>query len=246
MNRRTTLFFAALVSVVALSGSAFARGPAAPMSAEQPKTAEESKTAAQPKSEPAAQPAPSTPTAPKPETKPLPDFEFVKLSTSQGDIYLKLNRAKAPLSVENFMKYVDEKYYDGTIFHRVIKGFMIQGGGFTADMKQKATKAPIKNEWQNGLKNKKYSLAMARTQVPDSATSQFFINVADNNFLDLPRDGAAYAVFGEVVAGTDIVDKIQNVKTGTKGGMGDVPAETVTINSVTKITEDDAKKAGAK
>ena len=113
-------------------------------------------------------------------------------------------------------------------------------------MKQKPTDPPIKNEWKNGLKNKKYSLAMARTQVADSGTSQFFINVADNAFLDQDRDGAAYAVFGEVAAGKEVVDAISAVKTGNKGGMGDVPNEVVTITSVTKLTEEDAKKAGAK
>ncbi len=241
MKRPIALTIAALTSVLFLTGTVLAQDKAPAKPADPPKTTEPVK-----KDDKATPPPPtSTPTA-KPENKNLPDFEYVKVTTSKGDIVLKLNRAKAPLSVENFMKYVDKKFYDGTIFHRVIPNFMIQGGGFTADMKQKSNDPPIKNEWQNGLKNKKYTVSMARTQVPDSATSQFFINTADNAFLDQARDGAAYAVFGEVVAGSDTVDKIGAVKTGTKNGMGDVPVETVTINSVTKISEADATKAGGK
>ncbi len=159
----------------------------------------------------------------------------VKLTTNHGDIVLDLDEAKAPISVANFLAYVDKGHYDGTIFHRVIPGFMIQGGGFGADMKQKATAAPIKNEWKNGLKNAKYTVAMARTSVPDSATSQFFINVADNAFLDQSRDGAAYAVFGKVTQGSDVVDKIAAVRTSNKGGHGDVPVDAVTITKVTRL-----------
>lgn len=173
--------------------------------------------------------------------KPAPakeQFVYINMKTSKGDIVLELDKEKAPLSVENFVKYVDKGFYDGTIFHRVISTFMIQGGGFTPDMKQKTTDAPIKNEWKNGLKNKKYTLSMARTQVVDSATSQFFINVSDNNFLDEPRDGAGYAVFGKVVAGTEVVDAIKAVKTKS----GDVPVETVTIEKVTKMTDAEAAK----
>lgn len=159
----------------------------------------------------------------------------VKLSTSLGDIVIDLDEDKAPLSVANFLQYVDDKHYDGTIFHRVIGNFMIQGGGFTPDMKQKAVRAPIKNEWKNGLKNNRYTIAMARTSVADSATSQFFINVAENSFLDQARDGAAYAVFGKVSAGMDVVDKIKAVKTGNVGGHGDVPTTPVVINSATRL-----------
>jgi len=159
----------------------------------------------------------------------------VKLTTNHGDIVIELDEAKAPISVANFLSYVDKGHYDGTIFHRVIPGFMIQGGGFSSDMRQKPTDAPIKNEWKNGLKNARYTIAMARTSVPDSATSQFFINVADNAFLDQARDGAAYAVFGKVTQGSDIVDKIAGVRTGNKGGHQDVPVEPVTIQKALRI-----------
>ncbi|HYD02375.1 MAG TPA: peptidylprolyl isomerase [Phycisphaerales bacterium] len=155
---------------------------------------------------------------------------FVVLETSMGNITIELDNAKAPLSTANFLQYVDGGHYDGTIFHRVIGNFMIQGGGFTPSMDQKKTGPQIKNEWKNGLSNKKYTLAMARLgNQPDSATAQFFINVQDNAFLDQPRDGAGYAVFGRVTAGTDVVDKIKGVRTGVKNGMGDVPVEPVVI-----------------
>ena len=155
----------------------------------------------------------------------------VILDTTHGPIHLELDAANAPISTANFLEYVDSGHYTGTIFHRVIDGFMIQGGGFTHEMQQKPTNAPIKNEWKNGLKNKRGTIAMARTNVVDSATSQFFINVADNDFLDQPRDGAAYAVFGKVTKGMDVVDKIKSVKTGVKKGMGDVPVTPVAILS---------------
>jgi cyclophilin family peptidyl-prolyl cis-trans isomerase len=162
----------------------------------------------------------------------------VLLETSKGEILIELDAAKAPVSVENFLAYAREGFYDGTVFHRVIKGFMIQGGGMTADMKQKATKAPIKNEAGNGLKNKTGTIAMARTQVVDSATAQFFINTADNKFLDHGGSSPAafgYAVFGKVVDGMDAVWAIEQVATGTTGGHQDVPKEAVTINKVTII-----------
>ncbi|HSH92359.1 MAG TPA: peptidylprolyl isomerase [Ramlibacter sp.] len=149
-----------------------------------------------------------------------------------GVITLELDAEKAPITVANFMSYVKKGHYDNTIFHRVIPGFMVQGGGFESGMKQKPTDAQIKNEANNGLKNKKYSVAMARTQVPDSASAQFFINVADNDFLNHTApsvQGWGYAVFGKVVAGTDVVDRIAGVKTGNKGGHGDVPATDVVI-----------------
>ncbi|MEW5879347.1 MAG: peptidylprolyl isomerase [Pseudomonadota bacterium] len=156
----------------------------------------------------------------------------VVLSTSEGDITLELNPAKAPKSVENFLAYVKGGHYDGTIFHRVIDGFMIQGGGFTPDMKQKPTRAPIPLESKNGLKNERGTIAMARTSVPDSATSQFFINVVDNPRLDYPNpDGNGYAVFGKVVAGMDVVDKIRAVATTSVGGHQNVPAKPVLIRS---------------
>ena len=159
---------------------------------------------------------------------------MITLSTNFGNIILELDADKAPITVENFLSYAKNGYYNGTIFHRVIDGFMIQGGGFDAAMKQKATEKPIKNEASNGLKNNKYTIAMARTSIPDSATSQFFINVNNNDFLNHPgQDGWGYCVFGKVTEGTDIVDKIQKVTTGNSGGHQDVPVEAVTILNVT-------------
>ena len=160
----------------------------------------------------------------------------VKLVTSAGDIVLELAPDKAPKSVANFLQYVKDKHYDGTVFHRVIDGFMIQGGGFTADLKQKPTRAPIPLEADNGLKNDKYTIAMARTGDPNSATAQFFINVKDNAMLNAPKpDGHGYTVFGKVVAGTDVVDKIRQARTGNQGGMQDVPLEAITIRSATLV-----------
>jgi cyclophilin family peptidyl-prolyl cis-trans isomerase len=156
----------------------------------------------------------------------------VKLTTSMGAITVELNKEKAPVSTENFVKYVDSGHYDGTIFHRVIDGFMIQGGGFTKDMQQKPSLAPIKNEAANGLKNDMYTLAMARTGVRDSATAQFFINVKANDFLnyrDESPQGWGYAVFGKVVEGQDVVDKIRKVATGNAGMHQNVPLEPVVI-----------------
>ena len=159
----------------------------------------------------------------------------VKLATTMGDIVLELDAAKAPKTVENFVAYVKAGHYDGTVFHRVIDGFMIQGGGFTADMAQKPTRAPIPLESRNGLENRRGTVAMARTMVPDSATAQFFINVADNAFLDQPnaRDGHGYAVFGRVVAGMDVVEKIKAVPVANKGGHQNVPITPVVINKAT-------------
>ena len=160
----------------------------------------------------------------------------VKLSTSMGDIVVQLDPAKAPKTVENFLQYVKDKHYDGTIFHRVIDGFMVQGGGFTADMAQKPVRAPIALEAANGLKNDKYTIAMARTNVPDSATAQFFINVKDNAMLNARQpSGDGYAVFGKVVQGSDVVDKIKAVATGNKGGHQNVPSSPVTITSATVV-----------
>ena len=160
----------------------------------------------------------------------------VKLATSMGDIVVQLNPEKAPKTVANFLQYVREKHYNGTIFHRVIDGFMIQGGGFTPDMAQKPMHAPIPLEASNGLKNDKYTIAMARTGAPDSATAQFFINVKDNAMLNAPQpDGHGYAVFGKVVEGTDVVDKIRAVATSNKGPYQNVPNTPVTINSATVV-----------
>ncbi len=162
----------------------------------------------------------------------------VLIETSMGNIKIELDQEKAPITVKNFLTYVDEGFYNGTIFHRVIKGFMIQGGGFTQYVDQKATHAPIKNEAGNGLSNKRGTIAMARTSVIDSATAQFFINSVDNNFLDHTDNsmqGYGYAVFGKVIEGMDVVDKISSVRTGYKKGMSDVPEETVLIKSVKRI-----------
>ncbi|MBC7893795.1 MAG: peptidyl-prolyl cis-trans isomerase [Cytophagaceae bacterium] len=157
------------------------------------------------------------------------------VKTSMGDFTLELDDAKAPLTVANFEKYVDDGHYDGTVFHRVIDGFMIQGGGFDKSMKQKPTKPPVKNEGANGLKNMNYTVAMARTNVPDSATSQFFINVKDNDFLNYAgASNPGYAVFGKVVAGQDVVDKIRKVSTGNSGGHQNVPTTPVVIEKVTR------------
>ena len=160
----------------------------------------------------------------------------VKLATSMGDIVLQLDAAKAPRTVENFLSYVRDKHYDGTIFHRVIDGFMIQGGGFTPDMQQKPTKAPVQNEAANGLKNDRYTIAMARTADPNSATAQFFINVKDNAMLNAPSpDGHGYAVFGKVESGTEVVDEIKAVATGNRGPYQNVPATPVIIQSATLV-----------
>ena len=156
----------------------------------------------------------------------------VELQTSKGNIRIELDEERAPESVKNFLAYVDKGHYNGTVFHRVIKGFMIQGGGFEAGMKQKPSDAPIRNEAGNGVKNDKYTLAMARTSDPHSATAQFFINATDNTFLNFKSEspsGWGYAVFGKVVAGQDVVDAIEGVKTGRKGSFDDVPLEDVVI-----------------
>jgi peptidyl-prolyl cis-trans isomerase B (cyclophilin B) len=154
----------------------------------------------------------------------------VTLTTNYGKIKLELDAEKAPKTVENFLSYVNSGHYNGTIFHRVIDGFMIQGGGFEPGMKQKPTSAPVENEAKNGLKNAPYTLAMARTSDPHSASAQFFINVKDNSFLDYPgQDGWGYAVFGKVVEGQDVVDKIKSVKTSRTGMSADVPVDDVVI-----------------
>lgn len=162
----------------------------------------------------------------------------VLMKTSKGDITLELYQDKAPVTVKNFLSYVDEKFYDGTIFHRVIKGFMIQGGGLTPDFQEKPSKAPIQNEATNGLKNERGTIAMARTPEIHSATCQFFINHVDNPFLnhrDTTAQGYGYAVFGRVIAGMEVVDAIASVRTGTVKGYADAPLETVTITSIRRI-----------
>ena len=175
-------------------------------------------------------------------TAPLDPTPHVALKTSMGEIVLELDQQKAPKSVANFLQYVKSGYYKGTVFHRVIDGFMIQGGSFDKNMKQKATKAPVKNEAQNGLQNVTYSIAMARTGDPHSATSQFFINVGDNGALDYPgRDGFGYTVFGKVVSGMDVVDKIKAVPVADKGPHQNVPVTPVVIESVTLLKSAPAK-----
>ena len=200
-----------------------------------------STAAAQDETTPPAPVAATAMEAAAPEAAPAPEqakeTDMVIIKTTLGNIKVKLAADKAPLTVANFLAYVDAGFYNGTIFHRVIDGFMIQGGGFDASMNQKPTRAPIKNEAANGLQNKRGTLAMARTMVVDSATAQFFINVKDNGFLDFRApnpQGFGYCVFGEVVAGMDVVDKIKGVRTGVKAGMSDVPLETVEILSVTR------------
>ncbi|MAS23891.1 MAG: peptidylprolyl isomerase A [Oceanospirillaceae bacterium] len=159
------------------------------------------------------------------------DTVTILMDTSAGDIELQLDRSKAPITVDNFLTYVESKHYDGTIFHRVIKDFMIQGGGFTPDMRQKATLPPIKNEADNGLKNLRGTISMARTRSVDSATSQFFINVKDNRFLDNGVRDFGYAVFGKVTKGMDVVDAIATTATGPR----DQPMEDIVINAVTVV-----------
>ena len=163
---------------------------------------------------------------------------MVKLTTNLGDITLELNAEKAPITVTNFLKYVKSGFYDGVVFHRVIDGFMIQGGGFDTDMKQKKPDAEIKNEADNGLANDNYTIAMARTSIPDSASSQFFINVGDNDFLNHTAptsSGWGYCVFGKVVEGMAVVDKIKAVKTTSKAGHRDVPVEPVIIEKASIV-----------
>ena len=164
----------------------------------------------------------------------------ILMTTTLGSMTLELDEHNAPTTVENFLSYVSNSFYDGTIFHRVINNFMVQGGGFTADMEQKATQAPIENEANNGLKNARGTIAMARTQDPHSATAQFFINVQDNDFLNHTGEnmqGWGYAVFGKVTDGEDVLDKIRCVQTGSQAGHQDVPVEPIIIESVTVISD---------
>jgi len=160
---------------------------------------------------------------------------MIRFETTLGSFTIELFETEAPISSKNFLGYVDSGYFDGTVFHRVIPGFVIQGGGLTADMRQKATQAPIRNEADNGLKNRRGTLSMARTNDPHSATSQFFVNLVDNVALDPGRGGAGYAVFGHVTEGMDVVDKIAAVKTGNKGGHQDVPVTPVEVTSAKRV-----------
>ena len=161
---------------------------------------------------------------------------MVRFETTLGDFSVELDEESAPVSCRNFLRYVDEGFFDGTVFHRVIPGFMIQGGGFTQAMKQKPTHEPITNEAENGLRNRRGAIAMARTNDLHSATAQFFVNLVDNAFLDHRPGNFGYAVFGRVAAGMDVIDKIAAVKTGRQGGHDDVPAEAVVIKSARRAT----------
>ncbi|MBN2561276.1 MAG: peptidylprolyl isomerase [Phycisphaerae bacterium] len=191
------------------------------------------------------QPEGETKAKAKTDAKPkIPDRVYVKMATTLGDIFIELNQEKAPITVKNFLDYADSSFYDGTVFHRVIANFMIQGGGFDKDMNKKETRPAIKNEWQNGLKNMRGTIAMARLgRQPDSATSQFFINVVDNNGLDVPRDGAGYAVFGQVIKGMETVDKIKVVQTEGAGQHTNAPVEPVVIEKVTRVEPAELKDA---
>jgi peptidyl-prolyl cis-trans isomerase B (cyclophilin B) len=161
---------------------------------------------------------------------------MVTLKTNFGDIVIELDAAAAPKTVANFEQYVTDGFFDGTIFHRVINNFMIQGGGFTPDMDQKETREPVENEANNGLKNEAGTIAMARTMAPHSATAQFFINVSNNSFLDYPgQDGWGYCVFGKVTDGMDVVNKIKDVATGNSAGHSDVPVTPILIQSITRL-----------
>jgi len=171
----------------------------------------------------------------KPEKSLSAKEATVIVSTSLGEIHIELDSKSAPLTVENFLKYVDSKHYDGTIFHRIIGNFMVQGGGFKetdGSFKKQPTNPPIKNESEKTPSNKRGTIAMARTSEPNSATAQFFINVVDNPFLDYPNNGGGYATFGKVVKGIEAVEKMRAVKTSSKNGMADVPTQTITINSI--------------
>jgi cyclophilin family peptidyl-prolyl cis-trans isomerase len=192
-----------------------------------------------PAEEPKAAPAPPAPSEEEPAARPAPSSTgtnpMVEMRTSLGTMKIELHPDKAPKTVENFLQYAREGFYDGTVFHRVISGFMIQGGGFTPDMSEKETRAPIENEASNGLKNVRGSLAMARTGDPHSASSQFFINTVDNPFLDFTAEtvqGYGYAVFGQVVEGLETLDAIKKVSTASRGGYDDVPVDPVVIESV--------------
>ena len=190
---------------------------------------------------PAASPTPE----PAPTPKPAPAGPVVVLETSMGTIKIGLHKDKAPISVDNFLKYVRERHYDGTIFHRVIPSFMIQGGGMDAQMTERKTRPAIKNEASNGLRNQRGTVAMARTTAPDSATAQFFINLKDNLRLDYGMSGAGYAVFGEVLEGMEVVEKIAAVPTTSKGPHGDVPMLAILIKSAREVAAAPAAKPEA-
>ena len=174
-------------------------------------------------------------TIPAPSTTLHGPPAMIRFETTLGSFTVELFEKEAPISAKNFLDYAEAGHFDGTVFHRVIPGFVIQGGGMTADMRQRETRAPIRNEADNGLKNRRGTLSMARTNDPHSATSQFFVNLVDNAFLDPGRGGAGYAVFGCVTEGMDVVDKIAAVKTGSKGGHQDVPVTPVEVKSAKRV-----------
>ncbi len=229
--------------------------PAPPPAAEKPPAEPASRTRpAEPEPRPAAPPAAEA--RAESQGKPAPGaaspggdepLVYVLMETSMGDIVLELDRVRAPISVANFLSYADRGFYDGTIFHRVVEQFVIQGGGFTASLVKKETDPPIRNEWGNGLSNRRGTIAMARTSLPDSATSQFYINVQDNTMLDRPRQAnlAGYAVFGRVVAGMDVVDAIRVVEITQRAGMEGVPVTDVVIEKVARLGADEARRRGA-
>jgi cyclophilin family peptidyl-prolyl cis-trans isomerase len=254
MTRSIKFLLAAFASAMFIAAPVHAQDKASQPAAEPPKAVQPDK-AEKPKVDP-----PKTEKKeekPAAEAKDTSEYDYAKIATSKGDIFVRIDKTKAPISAKNFFEYIDKKFYDGTVIHRVAKDFVIQGGGFTSELKEKETAAPIKNEWKNGLKNKKGTIAMARRAGADSATSQFYINVKDNEALDYAReagDNAAYAVFGNVVSGMSVVDQIRQVRTTTKNGSGpdgkpirleDCPAENVVIKAVTKVAKEEADKAAA-
>jgi peptidyl-prolyl cis-trans isomerase B (cyclophilin B) len=244
---RIALAALAVFAAGPLAGACAAPPPsaAAPESATDPAAAATSETSAA--SETAATPetAAAPPTTAAPEA-PMTDQPRVQLQTSHGTIVLALDPARAPKTVASFLGYVRDGFYDGTVFHRVIPGFMIQGGGFTSDLRQKPTGPPVENEADNGLQNRRGTIAMARTGDPHSATAQFFVNLVDNRPLDhtdKSRAGWGYTVFGEVVEGMDVVDRIAAVATGNAGGHQNVPRQAVVIERATVVAGDDAGTA---
>lgn len=198
---------------------------------------------AQDKAVPTPAPAPAPAPVDQKAAAPAAAMEYCVFHTSKGDIVMELDRAKAPVTVENFVTYIKDGFYDGTVFHRIVPNFVIQGGGFDTKGTQKKTRSPIRNEWQNGLKNKRGTLSMARTNDPGSATSQFFISLKDNDMLDQPISGnAGYAVYGKVISGMDIVDEMAKVRRGMKNGMGDWPIDDIVVTKAEMIVKETADK----
>ncbi|HEG42787.1 MAG TPA: peptidyl-prolyl cis-trans isomerase [Phycisphaerales bacterium] len=229
--------FSISLAILTLAAATFFIGceeeKTAPATEQEKAPAKESAPAPQPK---AAKPAPVPTPTPTPAPKPIASLVTVKLQTTMGDIVLELNKTAAPITVENFLTYTRQGTYNGTIFHRVIPNFMIQGGGFVENMTKKPVNAPIVNEASNGLKNLRGTIAMARTSNPNSATNQFFINHKDNFNLDYRgANSPGYAVFGKVVSGMSVVDAIAAVPTATRGRMGNVPVEPIIIKSATRL-----------